>query len=51
MGYIGHKNSSEAYSNEKMELSCNSYPCFLTINASLPYGGYMELFYDSADVQ
>lgn len=35
-----------------MDITCEkTYPCFLTINASLPYGGNMELFYDSVDVQ
>jgi len=35
-----------------MEITCDkSYPCFLSINASLPYGGQMSLFYDSADIQ
>ncbi len=35
-----------------MEITCEkSYPCFLTINASLPFGGQMQLFYDSADIQ
>ncbi len=42
MGYIAHKDSDEAFSNEKMEITCDEgYPCFLTINASLPYGGDM----------
>lgn len=52
MGYVALKDSNETYSNEKMEILCEkSYPCFLTINASLPWGGDMQLFYDSADIQ
>lgn len=35
-----------------MDITCEkTYPCFLSINASLPYGGNMQLFYDSVDVQ
>lgn len=35
-----------------MDITCEKgYPCFLTINASLPWGGNLELFYDSIDAQ
>jgi hypothetical protein len=40
MGYVALKNSSLTYSNQKMDITCEKgYPCFLTINASLPWGG------------
>ena len=58
MGYVSLKNKendeskTESYSNEKMPLKCpKSYPCFVQINASLPYGGSLRLFYSSDNVQ